>query len=85
VASGEPTVPAPPAIAPAGSRPLRLAHRGDHRRASENTIEAFVAAMHLPGCDGVELDVRASADGAAVVLHDETLPGCSSGLGGRPP
>jgi glycerophosphoryl diester phosphodiesterase len=31
------------------------------------------AAMAIPGCDGVELDVRASSDGVAVLSHDETL------------
>ena len=52
---------------------LRLAHRGDHARAPENSLAAFEAAIGRPGCDGVELDVRTSADGVAVVLHDATL------------
>lgn len=52
---------------------LRLAHRGDWRRAPENTIEAFRAALAVPGCDGLEFDVRGSADGVPIVLHDETL------------
>ena len=52
---------------------LRLAHRGDHTRAPENSLAAFEAARARPGCDGVELDVRASADGVAIVLHDATL------------
>lgn len=52
---------------------LRLAHRGDWRRAPENTIAAFRAAMDVPGCDGVELDVRLAADGTPVVIHDDTL------------
>ena len=54
-------------------RSLRLAHRGDWRRAPENTLAALAAAMRVPGCDGVELDVQLSRDGAPVVLHDETL------------
>jgi glycerophosphoryl diester phosphodiesterase len=54
-------------------RALRIAHRGDWRRAPENSLAAFVAAMELPGCDGVEFDVRASADGVPVVNHDATL------------
>ena len=52
---------------------LRLAHRGDHVLAPENSLAAFEAARARPGCDGVELDVRASADGVAIVLHDVTL------------
>ena len=52
---------------------LRLAHRGDWRHAPENSLAAFRAAMAIPGCDGVELDVRLSGEGTPVVLHDETL------------
>jgi glycerophosphoryl diester phosphodiesterase len=52
---------------------LRLAHRGDWRRAPENTIPAFLAALEVPGCDGLEFDVRAAAGGVPVVIHDETL------------
>jgi glycerophosphoryl diester phosphodiesterase len=58
-------------VTPAG--PLRLAHRGDWRRAPENSVEAFVAAMAIPVCDGVEFDVRLSRDGVPILLHDETL------------
>lgn len=60
-------------MAGASGAPLLLAHRGDHRRVAENTLAAFAAARAVPGCDGVELDVRASADGIPVVLHDATL------------
>ena len=52
---------------------LRLAHRGDWRQAPENTLAALQAALAVPGCDGVEFDVRLSADGVPVLLHDETL------------
>ena len=54
-------------------RALRLAHRGDWRQAAENTIAAFLAALAIPGCDGLELDVRAARDGVAVCYHDDTL------------
>lgn len=50
-----------------------LAHRGATAGCRENTLEAFAAARAL-GADGVELDVRRSADGVLVVHHDATLP-----------
>jgi glycerophosphoryl diester phosphodiesterase len=52
---------------------LRLAHRGDWRRAPENSLAALAAALAVPGCDGVEFDVRLSSDGVPVLIHDETL------------
>ena len=52
---------------------LRIAHRGDSRHAPENTLPALEAALAIAGCDGVEFDVRVSADGVPVLLHDETL------------
>jgi glycerophosphoryl diester phosphodiesterase len=54
-------------------RALRLAHRGDWRHAVENTLSAFLAALAIPGCDGLELDVQAARDGVAVCYHDATL------------
>jgi glycerophosphoryl diester phosphodiesterase len=52
---------------------LRLAHRGDWRRAPENSVAAFQAALAIPSCDGLEFDVRVSADGIPMICHDETL------------
>src|SRR5262245_47642901 len=54
-------------------RPIVLAHRGASAHAPENTVAAFAQAVAF-GADGVELDVRASADGALAVLHDADLP-----------
>lgn len=54
-------------------RPLRLAHRGDWRDAPENSLGAMLAALDVPGCDGLEFDLRNSLDGVAVLLHDADL------------
>jgi len=54
-------------------RALRLAHRGDWRSAPENSLEALAAALAIPGCDGLEFDVRLSRDRVPVLLHDESL------------
>lgn len=56
------------------------AHRGASRYAPENTIPAFELAI-AQGAEGVEFDVQLSADGAIVVIHDETLGRTTDGAG----
>lgn len=51
---------------------LAIAHRGDPFAARENTLAAFSAAV-AAGADMIELDVRCTADGEVVVVHDPTL------------
>lgn len=51
-----------------------LAHRGASRAERENTVKAFRRAAAM-GADGVELDVRRTADDVLVVHHDARLPG----------
>lgn len=54
------------------SRPLLLGHRGVRGRrfgVAENTIAAFNLALER-GCDGIEFDVRRTADGQAVICHN---------------
>ncbi len=54
-----------------------LGHRGSPDRAAgiaENTLAAFRRSLDL-GADGVELDVRRSADGVLVVHHDPVVAG----------
>ena len=50
-----------------------IGHRGASRAERENTLEAFHAAV-AQGADGVELDIRRTADGALAVHHDAHLP-----------
>jgi glycerophosphoryl diester phosphodiesterase len=54
--------------------PFLIGHRGQGRSAPENTPAAFEAALEA-GCDGVELDVRCTADGVPVVHHDAEVRG----------
>src|ERR1700679_2545886 len=51
-----------------------FAHRGCTEGFTENTVDAFAEARRL-GADGVELDVRLTADGALAVHHDAEIPG----------
>jgi glycerophosphoryl diester phosphodiesterase len=53
-------------------RPALLAHRGLHGDLKENSLAAL-AAVAGSGLDGVEFDVRFSADGVPCILHDATL------------
>jgi glycerophosphoryl diester phosphodiesterase len=53
------------------ARPI-IAHRGASGSAPENTMQSFRLAAEL-GADAFELDVRITADGVPVLLHDRTL------------
>lgn len=55
-----------------GPRPLIIAHRGASAEAPENTLLAFALAVEQ-GADAIELDVHATCDGRAVVIHDARL------------
>ena len=59
---------------------LVIAHRGGAQLRPENTLAAFAHAAAL-GADVLEMDVRATADGAIVVLHDATLERTTDGRG----
>lgn len=61
--------------------PLLVAHRGGSGLAPENTLEAFTHALEAWGADVLELDVRATADGEAVVIHDATVDRTTDGTG----
>ena len=53
------------------ARPI-IAHRGASGSRPENTLPAFQLAAEQ-GADAFELDVRLTAEGVPVVLHDATL------------
>ena len=50
----------------------RVAHRGYSAVAPENTLPALAAGV-LAGATFIEFDVRTTADGVPVVIHDPTL------------
>ncbi len=57
-----------------------LAHRGGGVAAPEATLPAFRAAVEA-GADVLEFDVRLTADGKLVVIHDETVDRTTDGAG----
>ena len=61
-------------------RTLNIAHRGASGHAPQNTLAAFLLAAEM-GADGIELDVHLSADGEAVVIHDDTVDATTDGHG----
>lgn len=64
-----------------GTPPLLIAHRGGAGLAPENTMAAFESAVGEWAVDMVELDVRATADGECVVIHDPTVDRTTDGTG----
>lgn len=60
--------------------PIVIVHRGASAFAPENTLEAYAAAMDY-GADGCEMDVRRTADGVLIMLHDDGLDRMTDALG----
>jgi len=63
-----------------GYLPKIVAHRGASEDAPENTLAAIAKAAEL-GARAVEFDVTVSADGVAVLMHDDVLDRCTDGAG----
>jgi glycerophosphoryl diester phosphodiesterase len=61
-------------------QPVVFAHRGACAHAPENTLAAFELAL-AQGADAIELDVKLSADGHVVVIHDTTVDRTTNGKG----
>jgi len=57
-----------------------IGHRGASGSEPENTLLSFRKAFEQ-GANAVELDVRCSADGELVVIHDPTLDRTTNGTG----
>lgn len=69
-----------PFRAPAGWPVKTVAHRGANAIAPENTVPAALCAF-ASGFDWVELDLRTSADGHLVVIHDASVDRTTDGAG----
>ena len=54
------------------TRPQVVAHRGSSHDTPEHTLAAYVKALD-EGADALECDVRLTADGHLVCVHDRTL------------
>ncbi len=61
------------------ARPL-IAHRGASGDYPENTLLAFEQGL-AQGADALEFDVRVSADGVPVVIHDASVDRTTGGTG----
>jgi len=61
-------------------RPLVIAHRGASEHMPEHTLAAYVQAID-DGADGLEADVRLTADGHLVCVHDRRIDRTSNGEG----
>jgi glycerophosphoryl diester phosphodiesterase len=57
-----------------------ISHRGEHLHHPENTMPAYRAAFEA-GADFVETDVRTTADGRLVIMHDASVDRCTGGHG----
>ena len=57
-----------------------ISHRGEHFRHPENTMPAFRAAYEA-GADFIEADVRTTADGKLVLIHNDTVDERTNGSG----
>ncbi|HLS24683.1 MAG TPA: glycerophosphodiester phosphodiesterase family protein [Beutenbergiaceae bacterium] len=57
-----------------------IAHRGNSSVAPENTMAAFESAWRA-GADVIELDIQLTADGQAVVIHNDTLDATTDATG----
>ncbi len=60
--------------------PQIIGHRGAPMDEPENTLRSFHAALDQ-GADSLECDIRLTADGAVVIMHDATVDATTDGKG----
>ena len=63
-----------------GKAPLVVAHRGSNADEPEHSLASYLLAVQ-EGADAVECDVRLTADGELVLVHDRRIDRTSSGRG----
>lgn len=68
------TIPHPPSL------PAIMGHRGAKGHAPENTLAGIERAAAL-GCRWVEFDVKLTADGEVILMHDDELDRTTDGEG----
>jgi glycerophosphoryl diester phosphodiesterase len=64
----------------ASNRVLIAAHRGAHNSVPENSLVSIDKAIDI-GADIIELDIRLTADGIPILMHDKTVDRTTNGQG----
>jgi glycerophosphoryl diester phosphodiesterase len=72
--------PSPRTLVPNRAQTTVIAHRGASGTFAEHTLAAYQLALEQ-GADGLECDVRLTADGHLVCVHDRTVNRTSNGRG----
>ncbi len=67
-------------MASTGAPVIAVGHRGTMKFAPENTLAAFDKAISM-GARAIEMDVRMTADGEFVIMHDATVDRTTNGRG----
>lgn len=62
------------------NRPVVIAHRGDWRSGTENSLRAIRSCIDM-GVDIVELDIAMTRDSVLVLMHDDTIDRTTTGSG----
>lgn len=65
---------------PTGARPQVVAHRGASEAVAEHTLKSYVRALE-EGAEALECDVRLTADGHLVCVHDRRIDRTSNSRG----